>query len=86
MSNVSIMGYQMSYPRLTDKLQKENLIKYCTMLYNAKVQEARRGMIATRINKANSKGTKITYSSASAEDFDAYCEKLNEEYKTLDKQ
>lgn len=86
MSKITVLGYQMNYPRLTDKLQKKYELLYKCMLYNQKAAEAEKGMIATRINKANSKGTKVTYKGAkNQEEMDEYVKRLNEEYAELNK-
>lgn len=83
MSGISVSGYQMNFRSLTKKLFEEDRDKYNKMLYAAKVEEARKGFVATRINKANSSGTKVTFSCADTFVFDEYCRKLNEEYETL---
>ncbi len=84
MDGVTVIGYQMNYPKLTDKLKNTNVKAYNGALYNAKVNEARKGMIATKINKANSKGTKITFDSCkSIEEFDKYCDELNNEFEKI---
>lgn len=73
----------MNFRLMTKKLFEEDRNKYNKMLYAAKVEEARKGFIATRVYKANSSGTKVTFSCTDTFVFDEYCKKLNEEYKTL---
>ena len=83
MSGISVSSYQMKFRLMTKKLFEEDRDKYNKMLYAAKVEEARKGFIATRVYKANSSGTKVTFSCTDTFVFDEYCKKLNEEYKTL---
>ncbi|MHC1722488.1 MAG: hypothetical protein AB9836_04685 [Aminipila sp.] len=84
MSKISVIGYQMSFSKLTNKLLEKDEDMYKKMLYVAKAEEVRKGFIATRVNKANSKGTKITFSCAkTVEEFDLYCKELDKEYSNL---
>lgn len=83
MSGISVSSYQMNFRLMTKKLFEEDRDKYNKMLYAAKVEEARKGFIATRVYKANSSGTKVTFSCTDTFVFDEYCKKLNEEYKIL---
>lgn len=83
MSGISVSSYQMNFRLMTKNLFEEDRDKYNKMLYAAKVEEARKGFIATRVNKANSSGTKVTFSCTDTFVFDEYCRKLNEEYEIL---
>ncbi len=83
MSGISVARYQMNFKLLTKKLFEEDSDKYKKILYAEKVKEARKGFVATRVNKANSSGTKVTFSSVGTNEFDLYCKNLNEEYKSL---
>lgn len=83
MSGISVSSYQMNFRLMTKKLFEEDRDKYNKMLYAAKVEEAKKGFIATRVYKANSSGTKVTFSCTDTFVFDEYCKKLNEEYKIL---
>lgn len=84
MSNISVMGYQMSYPKLTNKMLAEDETGYKKALYFVKVREAIKGMKAMRVNKANKNGTKVTFASVSStEEFDKYCKELSKEYTEL---
>ena len=62
MSGISVSSYQMNFRLMTKKLFEEDRDKYNKMLYAAKVEEARKGFVAARVNKANSSGTKVTFS------------------------
>lgn len=83
MSGISVSSYQMNFRLMTKKLFEEDRNKYNKMLYAAKVEEARKGFVAARVNKANSSGTKVTFSCTDTFVFDEYCKKLNEEYEIL---
>ena len=83
MSGITVSGYQMNFKLLTKKLFEEDRDKYNKILYTAKVEEARKGFVATKVYIANSSGTKVTFSSADTFVFDEYCKKLNEEYESL---
>jgi len=82
-SGISVSSYQMNFRLMTKKLFEEDRNKYNKMLYAAKVEEARKGFVAARVNKANSSGTKVTFSCTDTFVFDEYCKKLNEEYEIL---
>lgn len=83
MNGISVTGYQKNFKLLTKKLFEENRYKYKKILYAAKVGEVKKGFVATRVYKANSNGTRVTFKCADAYKFDLYCKNLNEEYKSL---
>lgn len=77
---IKVAGFQMEWPHLTKKEQEENPLMYQYALSYIKSKKALEGFRAKRINKANSRGTKITFEAfESIEEAGAYMKELNEE-------
>lgn len=74
-----ILGYQIEYPAFNKKLYDlcDGKI-YKAMLAYALCDEASKGFRYKKINKATSKGTKVSFIPLKLEDFNDYLQELHE--------
>lgn len=69
-----VVEYQITYNRLTADFKEKCPCSYNLMISYLKVEKIKEGFYAKRINKANKKGTSITF--AAVDSVDVYNEEI----------